>query len=445
LPERDGGTLINGTVTLTAIDNPIVIVRGESVKARFAVASLATNTPPIALSFASLPQGVTATTTTWTGSSTSVVTLELTADADAPQAQLPAEIRGMVDGSAVATLAVELDVSSVEGSLDPAFGNGGRISLPSGNGAPLGMATIGSDLVIVGWSTGGHAYVGHIGAGGTPITFKTVDGNATTVSAVAFSPDGRIAIATGNSAVITDAFGAVVSTMALPILPTAMAWDGDALIVSQSTSLGYALGTQKTTTTPITIVALARVAPGVVLVGGAMPPAAVGKYDVSTLAVGADLSYGQNGLFASQMGNIITGFSTDTSGGALAAFGGTAEIGLMRLTPQGTLDATFGSNGVASVFTNANVYPGLVVGTNNVFVFASETQTVSPASVGRVTRFSTDGKVDGSFGVFGTSRIVLDTAVTITAASLDPSGSHLCITGSMAGSTTALGYLACLR
>ncbi len=92
-----------------------------------------------------------------------------------------------------------------------------------------------------------------------------------------------------------------------------------------------------------------------------------------------------------------------TAGGALVAAGGRAECGLVRYLPDGSPDLAFGSGGRVDLEALGLPQPrAMALGPEGEVVLAgwdAATRTVT------ISRFSSDGQLDGSFGSDGTASL----------------------------------------
>lgn len=81
-------------------------------------------------------------------------------------------------------------------------------------------------------------------------------------------------------------------------------------------------------------------------------------------------------------------------------------FGLIRYNTNGTLDATFGSGGIASVSLGANggALNGIAVQADGKIVAAGQSQTTPSNSEATVMRFNTNGTLDATFGTGGRTR-----------------------------------------
>jgi uncharacterized delta-60 repeat protein len=81
---------------------------------------------------------------------------------------------------------------------------------------------------------------------------------------------------------------------------------------------------------------------------------------------------------------------------------GGAPAEVLRYTSTGTLDATFGSNGIATLPTNISTFGALALQSNGQIVVAGEVAAPSNgAAAFGLQRLNTNGTVDRSFGSQG--------------------------------------------
>ncbi|MHB8463778.1 MAG: cell wall-binding repeat-containing protein [Acidimicrobiales bacterium] len=151
----------------------------------------------------------------------------------------------------------------------------------------------------------------------------------------------------------------------------------------------------------------------------------------------ADTTFGTNGTAVSTLGgfSIATGVAEATTGEVLVAAdsftdatsASSGKASVLRLTPQGAPDNTFGSAGTASV-TPA---PALVVGittdsTGSVLVGGSTIGATPSASTGFVERFTSTGAPDSTFGTNGVLTLAAPSQVAAISTTSD---GHILIAG----------------
>ena len=117
-----------------------------------------------------------------------------------------------------------------------------------------------------------------------------------------------------------------------------------------------------------------------------------------------DPTFGTNGIFtATTVRLFAAAVAIQTDGKIVVAGGAVANNNfadtLIRLNPNGTLDTTFGSGGIVTI-EPAGGFFALVIQPNGEIVAAGEGPTVNNAIV-QVARFKTNGSLDPSFGSGG--------------------------------------------
>jgi uncharacterized delta-60 repeat protein len=224
-----------------------------------------------------------------------------------------------------------------DGTLDPTFGNGGIVTVPIGSAAMANAVQIQPDGKIV---LGGTATSGH-----------------NEFAAARLNPDGSLDRSFGPG-----------GTTTLP--QTAAAWgmvlqpDGKIVLAGQESSAG----TQ--------VYMAAR------LLASGAPDWSFGIAGAVGITVGAN-AYG-DALALQQDGRIVLAGSAYTSTSVAAA---------VRLTPQGWLDRTFGSGGIATV---PDWY-----GVNGTAIQPTDGKIVVAGTGASIVRLNADGSADSTFGSGG--------------------------------------------
>ncbi len=419
------------------------MTRGQSTTLRLTVNASPSSLPPVTLSFATLPLGITGTPTTWHLGDSPATTVQLAASNDAPQAELPIEIHATINGNIVARANVQLDVSDVSGSPDRSFGDNGHVLLPGDTPVGIGLANDGS-LVVAGMTTSGEQpFVARVRSDGALGAKATTSSAVGVVTCVAFAPDGRVALGViDGHMLLFDATGALASTLSFPFVAGAIAWDGDALFVASLNSLTRLIAGQTvaTITTPFPIGALETIAPGVVLASGRTAPAVLGKFVATTSTIVIDPTYGAAGVASlTNDTRIVIATSTDATGLTLAALWGTTDVGATRVTADGVVDGAYGTAGIASLALGTDLRPSFVRSPNGDAFIISIVQSPN-FDFGAIARFDSTGSLVGSFGTFGRAIVAVGTGAVVAAGVLDAQ-TRICITGTLNGAST--GFVTC--
>jgi uncharacterized delta-60 repeat protein len=278
-----------------------------------------------------------------------------------------------------------------DGSLDATFGTGGKVTTDFNGGldaaAAIGLQTDGK-IVLAGFATAGDPHVALVrynsngtldttfGAGGKVIT--DINGTRNFASALAIQSDGRI-VAAGSTLTTPDSF----TMFAL------VRYNGDGSLDSTFGSGG------KVTTQVVAgdgeddeIFALAIQPDGRIIAAGQAKfgmDFGMARYLTSG---SIDTSFGSNGLVTTDFnGNIdrARGMVLQSDGKIVLAgaanltTGSTGDFGLARYNPSGSLDSTFGAGGkvITDFGGNVDFARGLVLQADNKIVAAGSTTSIS--------------------------------------------------------------------
>jgi len=130
-----------------------------------------------------------------------------------------------------------------------------------------------------------------------------------------------------------------------------------------------------------------------------------------------DTTFGKGGIFLGQNAGLSTSIATALaiqSDGKILVAGQTPTLqaGVFRLNPNGTLDASFGTGGVAAIPHNSTtgafgfLATGMVVQGDGKIMLSISSSTADALAVLELARFNSNGSVDTGFGVNGTVLLV---------------------------------------
>lgn len=113
-----------------------------------------------------------------------------------------------------------------------------------------------------------------------------------------------------------------------------------------------------------------------------------------------DPAYGVNGIVSSSELQIIRGLIIQNNGKAVIAANGSSGSGLYRFNADGSTDSTFGVNGIATISIGLSFYSNnaLAVHDDDKLIVAGDKFVAGAGSVFAVERFNSDGTVDSTFG-----------------------------------------------
>lgn len=306
------------------------------------------------------------------------------------------------DGFPVPTLARY----NTNGSLDTAFGSNGIVTTPSIIDNAFTAMVLLSDGKILAAAGGFSAdLVRYTSSGAIDTSFGTngivsIDFiSGPQQCGLAVQPDGRILFADRNlyrllsDGQFDNTFGnaGVAKTAGYPANALALLSDGKILVASLSAASGYvsrynangsldtSFGTGGQMATLGTAVGVLPISSGDILIGGSLTNNSLAEqagvvassFAVSrVLAAGVtDAAFGANGGAITAVPNFpsvtTSGFALQSTGDIVAL--GTANViltpvfSLVRYTPLGQLDTTFGNKGiVVTSFANGNQFPAVV-------------------------------------------------------------------------------------
>ena len=321
------------------------------------------------------------------------------------------------NGSAAASATFEVIVAAPEPAVDPTFGGGGAVS--AGFAAEAAAGQPDGKLVVVGRQ-------GDLAAGTSQLVLQRLN------------PDGTPDPTFGNNGMVLGAQGANEAGFAVAIaqdgnIVVAGRRDGNMMVsrFKPTGALDSKFGTGGIAVADFggedTAYSLAIAASGAIVAGGGsvQPPAAAGGTPTDAFAFARFLSngrpdpfFGRSGqaLFAQGAGGNVAGaVAIDQSGRIVAA--GPSEgdrVAVVRLTANGTEDASFGTNGVLVVpqlVTIGDVAgDGLIRPDRSIGVAAQPGGAVlvsnrSPEGDFGIARVLPDGTLDPSFGGDGVTTV----------------------------------------
>lgn len=441
------------SVQIALVEPSVVVVRGESTRVDV---SVVTSSRSLRIVLDGLPEGVAAEPVTWSPGGSAMVTLTVSAATDAPDAEVTCDISATDGARIVGSTTGRLAVSEVDGSLDPSFGEGGLAFL-SPNSTGLGLALEADGGWLVGGSVGGSSiFLSRLLASGALDTSFGSGGTITLAPAVGFpvaqvlsmttSADGHVAFGVRGD---TADLGAVVvldsnaqSTSAIPtsIWPVYLASDGGAFFVGDGSTLEHVDASDQKLDAPASNAFAARaVGAGTALVVGSDADHVIVAKWGSTPALALDASYGAAGVASvPRLQTIASAIDVDSNGRALAGFSAASQgIGVARLLANGTLDATYGAGGFATLpDCDKVVWVGSLP--------AGDALVVGNCGNGAIgiTRFDPSGAV-AAFGTYGRTKTTFGGAnVLPTSGAVDAARGRACVTG---GIDSVRSFVACYR
>lgn len=135
-------------------------------------------------------------------------------------------------------------------------------------------------------------------------------------------------------------------------------------------------------------------------VGGFRADSTFGSCGVVTLDVASldNVGVGTQGLAVDSAGRALLAGTT----GSLAD----RDLGVVRLTPTGALDSTFGTNGVGSVsVTSADQGHGVLLQPDGTIIIAGESKTISNEPIAVLGKLLPTGQPDPAFGTAGHEKV----------------------------------------
>jgi uncharacterized delta-60 repeat protein len=425
---------------MTLTSQAIVVVAPNTTTSLLVVVDSDTETPAT-ISLGPLPPGVSSTPVAWNGQSN--VTIEITASADAPIAEQIVNVNAIIDSTSAGTTTTTLDVSSLDGALDPAFGTNGLFTLPvQADASATGIASLSNDdWLVVGATTAGNFVVASVtsdgtldttyGAGGLlpttiaglPLSFDVdANGNALVVAGTQTSTNGTVLDASGN----------VVATIPLSNGSSLVGWDGAGAFVA-----GNALTHLDASYTPTSYPFLdTNDDATALLVRGGFAYVAV--LDASTYVEKLSSLGELDTTFGGQEGASI-GFNTDITAlamdenGRLLVGSNDTLLAITRLLPNGEPDISFGQGSgnvtidprEASTIVPIGIFPRQN-GTILVVAELEPTGLGTDASGILIVRLNDDGSLDTSFGTYGLSRTQNAQSLVVLGAAFDENTKRLC-------------------
>ncbi|GBF06108.1 hypothetical protein DAERI_070106 [Deinococcus aerius] len=391
-----------GNFDLSLSADRLPVITGTSASLTVNVTRQGSFTGAVTLNLSGLPGGASAAPVTIPEGQTSA-TVTVSAAANAPHSQ-PTPVTLTGTGGTTVTKTITVTVRGPAGSLDTTFGSGGIAVTPVGAGEdiPYAMAAQPDGKLVVAGRTGGttsddFGVVRYTRDGALDTTFGTggkvlIDfaGKSDIARAVAVQADGKIVVAGGaTNAAGEERFGVARLTA-----------DG-------TLDSGFGTGGKVVTAFPDSsgdrATALLVQPDGNIVVGGQASFAsnATGvDFALARLTPSGslDATFGTGGRVTTAM---TSGGAADAihalalQGGKIVAAGGEGDFKVARYTASGALDASFGSGGkVSSVFGgNIATANALAVDAQNRLVLAGQSQNDTAA-----VRLTENGALDPSFG-----------------------------------------------
>ena len=299
-----------------------------------------------------------------------------------------------------------------DGTLDPSFNGDGRVRMSLGADAALAfdVAVAGDNgLAIAGrWTGGGieDSFVLRLGPGGEPVAALGGDGLAIVnfgkqeaANAVSFAPSGAIDIGGYVSNGITMR-SALARLRPNGTLDPAFAGDGRQI-------LNLSAGAEQVND-------LVVLPGGDVVAGGYAEFGTLPRFAIFRVHGNGDLAtgFGHAGVTRTDLGPgaeiadaiVVTGTGGFVLAGS-ASNGGHADWGIVRYTPKGLPDPTFGNGGVVILgWSAAPERADDLVRVGAKLLVAGRIHRASTDDVG-VVRLRADGRVDPTFATKGVARI----------------------------------------
>ena len=300
-----------------------------------------------------------------------------------------------------------------DGTLDPSFGGNGRVRMTLGADAALAfdVAVAGDNgLAIAGrWTGGGieNSFVLRLDPGGKPVAGFGVDGLAIvnfgkqeSANAVAFAPSGAIDIGGYASNGVTMR-SALARLRPAGTLDPAFAGNGKLL-------LDLSPGAEQVND----LVVLPR---GDIVAAGYAEYATMPRFAIFRVHGGGDLAarFGHGGVTRTDLGpgaDIANAIAVTGAGGFVlagsAANGAEGDWGIVRYTPKGLPDPTFGNGGVVILaWSSAPERADDLVSVGAKLLVAGRIHRTSTGDDVGVVRLRADGSLDPTFAINGVARI----------------------------------------
>ncbi|TMK36726.1 MAG: hypothetical protein E6G58_04170 [Actinobacteria bacterium] len=297
-----------------------------------------------------------------------------------------------------------------DGTLDPTFDGDGRVRLTLGADAALAfdLAIDGQNgLAIAGrWTGGGieDSFVLRLGPDGEPVTSFGGDGLAPvnfgrqeSANTVSFAPSGAVDIG-GYVTNGTTMRSALARILPSGTLDPSFAGDGRQM-------LDLSAGAEQVND-------LVVLRGGGIIAAGYAEYATLPRFSIFRLHGNGDLApgFGHAGVTRTDLGpgaDIANALAmTSTGGFALAGSAGHADWGIVRYTPRGLPDPTFGNGGVVILaLGGAPERADDLVRVGTKLLVAGRIHRASTADDVGVVRLQEDGTLDPTFATNGIARI----------------------------------------
>lgn len=406
---------------------------------------------PATIDIGPLPTGLTSESVAWTGASS--VSLQLTASSDAPVSETITNVNATVKGASIGSTTITIDVSSLDGALDPTFGQGGAWTLPLNESArPASIALVANGAWLVGGTredddgspsvllarviaTGAldasYGQNGFLAEGALPGDEDAADVDGSGNVAV------LVATTTGTYAATVDPSGnAGTQSTTLDGGCEWIAWDGagGAFVTGNVAELVHL--DASLSQTDLEFVTGNAAAGLLVNAGDAYVPTLSEGVTNETLFRWSPTSpgvYAIDPTFAFGEGTQIAldetptnAMAVDSQGRVLVAVEAEA-IAITRVLANGVVDESFGTGGTLLIDPreiNTPIAPiALFPQSDGKVIVAAEIESAAGGIV--LTRFTDDG-VDTTFGTYGITRALFDVPTTTVAAAYDATNERLC-------------------
>lgn len=357
--------------------------------------------------------------------------------------------RALVAGVMVAALAlVPNQVAAVPGDLDPSFGAGGQVTLATGSGAGALDVAIAPDGKIV--AAGGDrllictecsydlAYrrpaVARFNSDGTPDTTFGSDGLVTLERAagtrwhadgIVVQPDGKPVVAGWMQRKVSDDDFVLARFRASGKLDKTFGGDGIVTTDFKGNDDGAA--------------ALALQADGKLVAAGYTYPQKANNGDVALARYNTngtlDATFGVNGRAVGHLKGDqgAMGVQVLADGRIYVGSRVTFNVGLFvqRYLADGTLDTSFGGDGMASVPLDLgeSYYVGFAVQPDGKPIVANGHGAITGTSTFTLVRFNTDGTPDAGFGTGGVEDVPVPSKAVVHALAVQSDGKILAAGG----------------
>lgn len=265
---------------------------------------------------------------------------------------------------------------NANGTLDTNFGDGGVASISFGG-------------------TNDQAYAMALQPDGKIVVAGETNVNGVYEFAVArFNPDGTIDTSFGSSGEVITSLGSGTDM----IYSVAIQSNGQIVVAGRSNWTGFALS----------------------------------RYNSDG---SLDTTFGDDGTVVTPNGLLATGLAIDASGNLVVAGSTYGQMAVARYTPDGTLDSTFGTDGIATISTPGATWSPSVAVEPDGQILVSGTGFDGTKNDFGLMQFNSDGSVDTTFGDDGVVLTSVGTSSDIASAmALQANGKIL-----VAGTTTNTG------